>query len=93
MNEGIYVEKTDQFKRTAALVGYALIFCGMLWDVVMPLISTSMIIAKYSCMMVWLMSSILTPFSARNALTFAIMPFLSFPVTVTTARIFRYLPS
>ena len=26
MNEGIYVEKTDQFKRTAALVGYALFF-------------------------------------------------------------------
>lgn len=47
MNEGIYVEKTDQFKRTAALVGYALIFCGMLWDVVMPLISR-LLFEKYT---------------------------------------------
>ncbi len=47
MNEVIYVEKTDQFKRTAALVGYALIFCGMLWDVVMPLISR-LLFEKYT---------------------------------------------
>lgn len=53
MNEGIYVEKTDQFKRTAALVGYALIFCDMLWDVVMSLISRGYLLLG-KCTSLWM---------------------------------------
>ena len=49
------------------------------------------IIAKYSPIIVWEISSIFAFCSARNALTFAMIPFLSFPVTVTTALINIFL--
>ena len=48
------------------------------------------VMAKYSPKTVWEISSIFAPFSDKNALTFAIMPFLSLPVTVTTALIFLF---
>ena len=44
-------------------------------------ISTIMIIAKYSPKIVWEISSMFAFFSERNALIFAMMPFLSLPVT------------
>ncbi len=49
--------------------------------------STSMIIVKYSCSTVWLMSSTFTPYCASRAVTSAMMPTWSFPITVTIARI------
>ena len=53
-----------------------------------PEASTSIIMVKYSCMTVWLISRTFTPRSARMRLTSAMMPTLSWPMTVTIAFIF-----
>src|SRR5699024_1055511 len=46
---------------------------------------TSMVMVKYSCKMVWLMSSTLTFFSLSRAHTAAMIPTWSLPMTVTIA--------